>query len=183
MAKKTSRRLVIDASVARACGKPESTHPTGTRCREFLEAVKKISHHVVMTPDISVEWRKHQSASARLWLVQMYARRNVYRVEPDTDVSLIRRLERTKANARERKAMLKDMRLIEAAGATDHTVVSLDDSARRLFVRASDEVVELQKLVWTNPNHPKEAALEWLETGAQPDRERMLGWERSGGNP
>ncbi len=149
MAKKTSRRLVIDASVARACGKPESKHPTGTRCREFLETVKKISHRLVMTPDISEEWRKHQSATARKWRVQMYARKMVYWVEPDTDVSLARRLKRVKANAGERRAMLKDVRLIEAARATDHTVISLDDSARRLFARASDEVVELRELVWT----------------------------------
>ena len=66
MADKVSKRLVIDASVARAAGGEDATFPISVYCRDFLQAVLDISHRVVMTPDIRDEWNKHQSKSARI---------------------------------------------------------------------------------------------------------------------
>ncbi len=177
MAKKISRRLVIDASVARACGKEESKHPTGTRCREFLEAVRIISHQLVMTPDISREWGEHQSNAARKWRVQMYARKKVCWVQPEVDQRLVQTLGRVEVSESDHKAMLKDLSLIEAARATDHTVISLDEKVRGLFARASDTVTQLKRIVWANPDRSEEGVIGWLERGARPERKRMLGWQ------
>lgn len=49
MPEKISKRLVIDASVARSAGKKDATDPRSVRCRDFLKTVLEISHRVVMT--------------------------------------------------------------------------------------------------------------------------------------
>ncbi|HLG99155.1 MAG TPA: hypothetical protein VKX49_22785 [Bryobacteraceae bacterium] len=55
MAKKISRRLVIDASVARSA--TMSNDSTSTACREFLQEVLRVCHRVVLTPEIEQEWQ------------------------------------------------------------------------------------------------------------------------------
>jgi len=106
----------------------------------------------------------------------MYARKKVYWVEPGTDESFARRLKRAKATEEEREAMLKDLPLIEAARATDRTVTSLDDKVRRMFARACQGVAQLRSIVWVNPDRRAEDPIGWLERGAQPERQRTLGW-------
>ncbi len=50
--------------------------------------------------------------------------------------------------------MLKDLRLIEAAIATDKIVISLDDNtARKFFIRAASQVDKLKNIVWVNPDN------------------------------
>jgi len=151
-------------------------HPTGTRCREFLKGVRTFGHHFVSTPKIREEWKKHQLEFARRWQASMVARRQVCWVQPPKNESFMRRLKRVKATKREQAAMLKDLRLICAAIATDQAVTSLDDEARQLFTRASSAVAELKAIVWVNPDRPAEDPIGWLERGARADRERMLGW-------
>ena len=56
MARRTSRRLVIDASVVHAAGPEGATFPTSKNCRDFLKAVLTICHNVVMTPEIGKEF-------------------------------------------------------------------------------------------------------------------------------
>jgi hypothetical protein len=77
MADKVSKRLVIDASVARAAGGEDATYPISVYCRDFLEAVLDLSHRVVMTPDIRDEWNKHQSRYACIWRRQMVAKKKL----------------------------------------------------------------------------------------------------------
>jgi hypothetical protein len=68
MATKTKgKQLVIDASVARSCGGPDANYPTSVHCRDFLDAILKLSHQVVMNPDIRDEWNKHESSYALAW--------------------------------------------------------------------------------------------------------------------
>lgn len=176
MAKTPSRRLVIDASVAGRAGGRERLHPAGKRCRDFLEAVRTICHRVVMTPEIREEWAEHQLSFARKWRAQMFARKKVDRVEVKPDESLLRRLQKTEATERHQEEMHKDWPLVEAAMATDGSVISLDEAARSLFARASRAVAELSQIVWVNPDPPEEHPVAWLEAGAEPERERMLGW-------
>src|SRR5215471_15279536 len=76
-----SKRLVIDASVARAAGGEDADSPTAKYCRDFLKAVLSICHHVVMTPEISEEWKQHQSRFTSQWRVSMEARKKVERIE------------------------------------------------------------------------------------------------------
>ena len=176
MARTPSRRLVIDASVARAAGGEESIHPTGTKCRDFLEAVRTICHRVVMTPEIRDEWHEHQSSFARKWRVRMAARRKVCNVEPYRDESLLGRLQRAARSEKEHEAMLDDWHLVEAAMTTDWSVASLDQKVRQLLGPASAGVAELKRIVWVNPDQSEENCIGWLEHGAKPEKQRKLGW-------
>lgn len=168
-----SKRLVIDASIARAAG--ETEHPTSKRCRDFLRAVLRICHRLVLTPEIQEEWRRHQSDFTRKWRVQMYARKKIDEPNPPLNEPLRTGIERTTTAVNEQEAMLKDMRLIEAALNTDKVVVSLDERARTLFDRAGQTVEELRLILWLNPERPEESPLAWLEAGAKIERERQLG--------
>lgn len=60
--------------------------------------------------------------------------------------------------------------------ATDRTVISLDDNtARKFFSKAAAQVDELKDIVWVNPDKvEEEKAIEWLEKGAEAERDRLL---------
>ncbi len=70
--------------------------------------------------------------------------------------------------------MLKDLHLIDAAMATDRSIVSLDDTVRKLFADLSDMVGELRNIVWVNPAEENERPVEWLLDGAPAEEERLL---------
>lgn len=175
MAKKTSKRLVIDASVAGATGAEDAIHPATKQCRQFLTAVLEICHRLVMTPEIADEWRRHQSPFTRRWRRRMTARKKVDPYDPPTDDALADRLRRLAFTDKEREAMSKDMLLIHAAMAADQRIVALDDKARRLFSRAAADVATLRNLVWVNPDGTDEGLLDWLKDGAPAEAERTLG--------
>ncbi|UBF25672.1 hypothetical protein K9N68_29615 [Kovacikia minuta CCNUW1] len=162
MAAKVSRRLVIDASVARSCGGEDATYPTSVNCRDFLQAVLVICHRVVMTPDIREEWDNHQSKFARSWLRSMVAKRKLEALpEIPLDNELWNKVEQFAETDKERADMLKDLRLVEAAIATDKTVISLDENtARKLFRKAAPEIEALKMIVWVNPDKTEEQPIE-----------------------
>lgn len=178
MPAKISRRLVIDASVARAAGGEDATNPISQNCRDFLKALRDFGHIIVMTPDIKEEWNKHQSIFANRWRSSMVAKKQLeYRSDIPENRELWNAIARLAATDKQRAEMFKDLRLIEAALATDKTVVSLDDNtARKFFANAADEVDELKEIVWVNPAKPEEQAIFWLENGAAPEKERKLGF-------
>lgn len=88
---------------------------------------------------------------------------------------LRKKMERTAVNNRDREAILKDAHLIEAAIATDSIVISLDETARRLFVEATKTVDALRGIVWVNPENSDEGSIVWLEKGAKVENKRRLG--------
>lgn len=69
--------------------------------------------------------------------------------------------------------MFKDILLIEAALATDQTIISLDETVRQLFANLAPEIRDLRTIVWANPE--LEDLRTWLAEGASPERARMLG--------
>lgn len=171
---KVSRRLVIDASVARAAGGPAATFPLSKQCRDFLSAVLTISHRVVMTPAIIQEWNIHQSDFARSWRASMVARRKLYLIaDPPPYAELLDKLARLPARPRAHAAMEKDFHLIIAALETDRTVASCDDAARTLFATAARTLGELQAITWVHPGTADIVA--WLQGGALPEKGRLLG--------
>jgi hypothetical protein len=148
-----SRRLVIDASVASAAG--FTMKPTSRRCREFLQAVLRISHRVAMTPLLRAEWNSHQSLFAARWLAEMTSKAKVVAIADVLNQEL--RAEAPAASAQ------KDLHLIEAALATDKIVISLDDRARtELSVLAAAEVM------WVHPVDEGGHVIYWLNKGAEP---------------
>ena len=176
MTTKVFKLLVIDASIARSAGGEDATDLKSVYCRDFLEAVVDLCHRVVMTPDIRDEWNKHQSKSARTWLRRMVAKKKLYACETVLDNELWSKVEDFTEFDHQREAMIKDIRLIEAALATDKIVISLDDKVRNLFSKAAEQVDELKDIVWVNPAKPEEKAIEWLEKGAEAEIERKLGF-------
>ena len=175
MAKRTSRRLVIDASVVRAAGPEGATFPRSKNCRDFLEAVRTICHRVVMTPEIRDEWARHMSSFACKWRVSMEAKKKVYR-PPDSvvDDELRAKISRAASNPKERDTLSKDTLLIEAALATDCAIAALDDTALRAFRKAANSVGEIARIVWVNPDKTDERPIPWLEKGARLERTRQL---------
>ncbi len=173
MKTKTSKRLVIDASVAMAAS-GNSIFPKSKHCRDFLTAVLQTCHRVVMTPEIYEEWKKHHTMFSHTWRIQMIGRKllKVYAVE--TNETLRAKIEHLEVKNNERQAMLKDMLLIEAALVTDKTVISLDEVVRALFKQATAQVGELRQIVWVNPDKVVEEPLLWLENGAMANKERLL---------
>ena len=173
---KASRRLIIDASIARAAGREEAIHPTSKPCCEFLTTVLKVCHRIVITSDILQEWKKHQSRFASTWLSQMYGRKKVDdEVGVTTDNELRSKIKRQGDSEKDRAAMLKDIHLIEAAQATDQTVISLDETVRKLFNASAKHIGVFKNIIWVNPDKIDEQPFLWLKNGAKPEKKRLLG--------
>jgi hypothetical protein len=179
MADKVSKRLIIDASVARAAGGEDATYPISVYCRDFLEAVLDISHRVVMTSDIRDEWNKHQSKSARIWLRRMVAKKKLCPCDIAVDDDLWRQVETLAKSDKEREVMVKDLRLLEAAIATERTVISLDNKVRNCFAKVALQVDKLKDIIWVNPAEKAEITIDWLQNGAEPEIERSLGFQQT----
>jgi hypothetical protein len=166
-----SKRIVIDASVARGAG--ESEHPTSQRCRSFLEAVLRICHHMVLTADIEKEWQNHESNYATRWRATMESRGKVdpFSDLPDLETPIASSAKTQKA----RTAMLKDAHLIAGAMAADQVVASLDEKARGYFGEIAHDVKGLGKIAWVNVSEDDQDALDWAEAGARSEPARRLG--------
>lgn len=172
MAKRHSRRLVIDADVARSAG--ESEHPTSSACRALLCTVLEVGNYVVMTQKLSEEWRRHRSRYSAIWLRQMFGRKRVYSDATEHDASLGQRIDDSLLE-NERTVARKDLHLIEAALATDRLVASRDEHAREAFRHASAVVRELKGIVWVNPTRTVDAPVDWLRSGARAEAHRQFG--------
>lgn len=88
--------------------------------------------------------------------------------------SLLRDVERTVESDKDIEAVRKDIHLIHAALAADRSIVSCDETARRLFGNASASVTDLSPIIWVNPDQEEEEPIRWLEDGAEAEPDRML---------
>jgi len=175
------RRLVIDASVARSAGSEHSVFPVSRYCRDVLRTVLQYRHVLVMSSDIKSEWDKHESGFAKTWRVEMQNRKLVYMITNEVISELRNAIASLQVRENERRAMLKDVRLLEAALATDRRIISLDDSVRRLFSLSCSSLQDCSDIVWVNPVKTNEAVCLWLKRGANTDRKRRLGSMVAGG--
>ena len=176
MRAKSLKRLVVNASVARAAGGVDATDSVSINCTEFLETFRdESSHHVVMTFELSEEWDEHQSNFAAEWLGNMIATRRFHYIELPQNRALYDEIEATAVEEKDINAMLKDFHLLGAALATDQTVISLDETIRGLFKRASQSVGEIRDIIWVNPDRTaEEQPIIWLQNGALPEAHRHL---------
>jgi hypothetical protein len=180
MPHKTSAELVIDACVARASGKENATSPTSKNCRDFLLAVLGNGHRLVMTPEITAEWKTHESSFARNWRKTMVAKKKLTAVRVGQNGQIRSRIAACCSNKRVVSALLKDMLLIEAAWATGDSVTSIDEEARLHFNNTAWTVTELRSIAWVNPDREDEAPITWLGNGAPLDPHRLLGYAHPG---
>ena len=98
MRSRNTKRLVIDTDVAQASGDEEATDPRAINCRDFFKEIMKQNHRVVMTREISDEWKRHQSRFALEWRMSMDARRRVDRIDPPEYDELQDKVTNTAAN-------------------------------------------------------------------------------------
>lgn len=173
MSGKMSRAIVIDACIAKSAGKTD--HPISKSCRDFLENTLRICHRVVTTPASIKEWKKHQSRFSLTWLASMTSKGKVIRLSTTDMPSLEKEIEDLPFTDKSLRAILKDLHLVEAALATDNVVASMDDIARNLFHQAAKPVKELRKVTWVNPTKETEQGINWLKSGARPEKKRRLG--------
>ncbi len=175
MRSRDSKRLVIDTDVAQASGDEDATDPRAIHCRDFLKEVRSQNHRVVMTRKISDEWKRHRSGFAHEWKVSMYARRKIDRINPPEHVELQDKVTNTTNNENEIEALRKDFHLLQAALVTDQTIISLDETVRGLFKRASQQVGEIRDIIWVNPDRTtEEQPITWLQNGAPSEAHRRL---------
>lgn len=140
-----SRLLVIDACVLRSAGK--SNHPFSSSCRKFLMGVLEICHRVAVSEELLTEWKMYQSPFSIKWRGSM-ARLGkpeilISRVNTDLDIRCF-----TPAH---RKAIRKDLHLIETAFAADHVVVTRDDRLRVALGSTEQGRALLGEICWLNP--------------------------------
>ncbi|MCY3551725.1 MAG: hypothetical protein OXH39_14790 [Candidatus Poribacteria bacterium] len=175
MRSRNLKRLVVNASVARAAGGKGATASVSINCTEFLETFRdECPHHIVMTPELSEEWDAHQSNFAARWLKSMIARKRFDYITPPQDTALSNKIDTT-TKERDIEALRKDFHLLQAALATDQTIISLDETVRRLFKRASQQVGEIRNIIWVNPDRTtEEQPITWLQNGAPPESHRQL---------
>ncbi len=138
MPSRRTKRIVVNASVARAAGGEGATASTSINCTEFLETFgNNTSNKIVMTLELAEEWDKHQSNYAATWLAHMIATKRFHYIELPNNDLLNEKIEATATHDKEVNAMLKDFHLLGAALATDMIVISLDETIRTLFAVAS----------------------------------------------
>ena len=174
MRARDSKRLVIDTDVVRSSGDEDATDPRAINCRDFLKGVMTQNHRIVMTRKISDEWKRHQSRFALEWRASMDARRRVDRIDPPEYDELQDKVTNTTDDEDDIEVMQKDFHLLQAALETDKTVISLDQTVRELFARASQRVGEIQDIIWVNPERTEEQPIKWLKEGALPEQDRQL---------
>lgn len=174
MGRSFSKRLVVDASVARAAG--ETVHPVSSACRETLEEIRKVCHRLVLSPDLRREWSAHASKFSRKWLANMEnARKVVYVDVTDAAHSLLANLEKSGLSEGQQSAARKDAHLVAAAQSADGIVVSLDHEAWRAFRALTATHRALAKLMWVDPAEATDEVLAWLRGGATRSARRRLG--------
>jgi hypothetical protein len=189
MATKTKgKQLVIDASVARSsCDSPDAEYPidvhrrTPFHCRDFLGAVLKSCHQVVMTPDIREEWNRHKSRYSHKWRKKMMdKRRLLFKPEPDRNKKLWDFLEKMAKTDREHHEITKDICLLEAALASDRIIISLDENtARKYFNEAAFTFELLRSIAWLNPDKIEaEQPIAWIQADCPFEEQRLLGYRK-----
>ncbi|MDE0085234.1 MAG: hypothetical protein OXU23_05945 [Candidatus Poribacteria bacterium] len=175
MRARNSKRLVIDADVVCASSNKDVQDPRPINCRDFLKEVLSRNYRVVLTKEINDEWKRHRSGFALEWRTSMDARRRVDRIDPPEYDELQDKVTNTADNENEIEVMQKDLHLLEAAIETDKTIISLDETVRELFARATQQVGEIRGIIWVNPDMTtEEQPITWLQNGAPSEAHRQL---------
>jgi hypothetical protein len=176
VSKKDTKRVVIDTDVVKASGGETTTHPTSKNCRDFLMTVRALNYRVVMSAEIRKEWNEHASNFARRWWGAMERRKKVCDIgNPPRDKNLRTKISSTARSEKQIETMEKDFHLLNAALATDQSIISLDETVRGLFARASQRVGEIRNIIWVNPDRvAEEEPISWLQNGAPPEPHRQL---------
>ena len=171
---------MIDASVARAAGDAPVPDLVSGRCRAALEAAAE-HHRVAFSDHCLAEWRRHRSRFARGWLTRMFSRRKVVLLGDVADAALRAKVAACALKAAHRRAVEKDLHLVEAALLADRTVVSRDKTVREVLRTITETVTDLRQVLWMNPEIEEEDGAGWLARGAKDESKRRLAGGRAPG--
>ena len=168
--------LVIDASIANAAGGLGKEDQGSTMCTNFLESVSNHDYYMVITRAISEEWNAHCTYYSYKWRNKMVGRKRVKTLGKADNPELERHFQSCFFKKEtQRKALDKDMLLLEAALASDKRIASLDEKARTPARTLAASCPFVRDILWINPSKPEEAPLQWLAAGAPMDARRLLG--------
>ena len=154
-------RVVVDTCVVRSAGSA-SLGPS-KECKDILVAIRDSRTRIAMCKRLLNEWRRHWSALARQWFVEMHARRLVDASFPDvTDVGLSDAVGRA-ADEHARKPMLKDIHVIELALRSDERIISSDSRAWRHFRSLSSQYRRIAGIMWSRATGKD--VEDWIRSG------------------
>jgi hypothetical protein len=114
--------------------------------------MEEARHSLVMSDELSREWRDHASTFALLWLGAMKNLRRLEAVGVVHDADLRQTLGHAARDRAQRDRMLHDAHLVETARYADRVVCSRDEEVRRDFRQCTTFVSQLAGLVWVNPH-------------------------------
>jgi hypothetical protein len=175
LAARNTRIIVIDTDIIQAAGNPGKENPRSKACRKFLRSILKICHCTIVSAALWNEWKRHKSHYSHTWLTEMFGQKKVNRVEL-TEYKELRRKLRKHCTDRFVMAIIeKDICLCELAFRSDKIIASMDDSVRNHLGNLAERIVELQQIVWVNPENQDENVIAWLAEGAPAENERKLG--------
>jgi hypothetical protein len=174
-----SKRIVVDASVARSAGSGEQANRFSESSREALNAIQD-HHQAVFSLECFHEWNRHERDFARRWRRRMTARKRVVFLGETVDDGLRESLTGTLELERERRAIRKDAHLIEAALQTDRIVISRDEIVRGLFRQCCPVISQIRNVLWANPEIEAEQVVPWLKGGAKEEPARRLDFNPAG---
>lgn len=160
-----SRTIVVDTSVARACGRGHiRANSPAPQCVAALAAMADGNMRTAMSAALKKEWDTHAGEYAKKWLGNMIARKRFSMVRAPWDGESSVEDEAQGLPEKKRQAVLKDLHLVSLAMLTDRRVLSLDDSQRELLSLIVSKVISLRKLHWVNPKGAE--TQRWLLEGA-----------------
>ena len=176
MSKRREREtaFVFDASL---CGQYMQDDVRGERCRcYFAQFLAEEAFVLVYSSEILEEWKRHQHSSTREWLSYLFGRRRVRKINVQPGEELRRGLERVALGSTQRKALEKDLHLVDASLAHEARISSADDVARGLFSKVAQEITRLRAVVWVNPGTmPLDETSRWFALLAPPEEGKCLG--------
>jgi hypothetical protein len=147
-------RVVVDTSVVRAMGKPESKDAHAIACRRCLEAILDQRIALAISKQMLAEWKKqradgktHMSPAASSWLSQMMGRKLVVKIEPPADTTL-RSCGEQQLTEQGWQVLEKDLHLFDLAFAADYRILSAEDKCWLQAIQLFDCAPMLKKIIW-----------------------------------
>ncbi|MBL7492827.1 hypothetical protein I6A60_14105 [Frankia sp. AgB1.9] len=157
--------LVVDASVGSSAGHKE--HPQSSRSRHALMTIQASTCLVGLSRSLLAEWKDHESAYGVRWRAAMVAARRLRVHDVPENPRLRARLADALPKESERKALLKDTHLIEAALSLDRRLVSSDHISRRLAENAAATISEVSAVQWADAVESPDETCGWIAAGAR----------------
>jgi len=155
--------VLLDACVARAVGKNETSSPA-REIRVILDDLRDGQVGLLMTPLLRTEWERHASPIMKKWLARMVTRKKV-KFARDRRVSDFRAAaEQGAVDQAEVEALEKDAHITEAAILSRSGVISLDDRQLRLLARLVAGYPLVGEIQWFHPVRDRENCRSWIST-------------------